>query len=58
MEVTEEKNLEQLEVERARQKLKGMFPIAICLAVGGAAAYASYQPGVLLQLWDSIMRFF
>lgn len=58
MEVSEEKNLERLEVERAREKLKAMFPIALCLAAAGAAAYASYQPGVLLQIWDSIIRFF
>ena len=58
MEVSDGRSPEQLEVERSREKLKGMVPIALCLAVAGAAAYASYQPGVLLQIWDSAMRFF
>jgi len=58
MEASEQKTPEELEVERAREKLKGMFPIAILLAAAGAAGYVSYQPGSLLQIWDSLMRFF
>ena len=58
METSDGKSPEELEVERAREKLKSMFPIAILLAAAGAAAYASYQPGVLLEVWDSAMRFF
>ncbi len=58
MEASDGKTPEELEVQRAKEKLKGMFPMAILLAAAGAAGYASYQPGVLLQIWDSVMRFF
>ena len=56
MEASDGKTPEELEVEWAREKLKSMFPIAILLAAAGAAGYVSYQPGSLLQVWDSVMR--
>lgn len=58
MEASDGKAPEELEVERARENLKGMFPIAILVAAAGAAGYVSYQPGSLLQVWDWAMRFF
>lgn len=58
MEASNGKTPEELEVERAREQLKGMFPIAILVAAAVAAGYVSYQPGSLLRVWDWAMRIF